>query len=625
MPAYTLQYFDGSFSTPVPVTRAPVLEFPFAGLDVPDLNPRHLTRRFLVEARTPYRRIATRTSYTNQLTWSEDFSNAAWTKTNVTQVAAQLANPWDGTLTYSKLLETAANAEHRLERAYTFTAVPHTLSALVAAGLGRNFVRLMSYDGTTFRSAFFDLANGQVFGTPSGCTAALRRYVTPAGAVSYRAAITFTPLAAAGSVYLNASTDGATVSYAGDTAKGFHAGGLQLELAAAAGPYAVTTTAARTVSVPDVDGFANSTALDADDFAFLTAETDTTEESAAPAAFTRRYSRLPATQYEPLSLNLVRPLLHDIFSGSSYAVSFDNRDSWIFSARTTISALGTPDVPNTANPDNGSTPGVLPHVLISITANSGTQTFYADDDDTTIKNAVCTAATGSTAAAANFKILRNIGSLTVTVITSNTTVSALSSAGASVTVDCPYGMALATGAGPGTIVSLQAAAANAASVRRVTTSIAAVAGRWMALWNGDKLVATGKVVATNGSTYADIELSEIPGKDFAATHAAVAGVTASTRVATGPIECSARRTSRFYLPGFTPAVDNRADVPVFNPATRDPVSWLGVLVAYIAAPSEDTYAVDATEALRQFAGPILEKAIVEIQVKDAYVTVSATA
>jgi hypothetical protein len=54
---------------------------------------------------------------TNLLTWSEDFSNAAWGKVNATITANAVAAP-DGTTTVDKLVESTGTGEHYVEKSH---------------------------------------------------------------------------------------------------------------------------------------------------------------------------------------------------------------------------------------------------------------------------------------------------------------------------------------------------------------------------------------------------------------------------------------------------------------------------------------------------------------------------
>lgn len=183
------------------------------------------------------------TSYTNLLTYSEDFTNAAWTATAATPTTGALANPADGLVTMNKVLETTANSEHRLAHAFDFTSQPKIqFSCFFKGGLGRDYVRLRANDGTVDYTAFFNLTTG-VLGSTSNCTAA----ITPVGNGIYLCAMVFAPDAAAGNLYINSSLDGAAVSYSGDASRGFYAWGASAVVptfASSYNPYALPGIAA---------------------------------------------------------------------------------------------------------------------------------------------------------------------------------------------------------------------------------------------------------------------------------------------------------------------------------------------------------------------------------------------
>lgn len=387
-----------------------------------------------------------------------------------------------------------------------------------------------------------------------------------------------------------------------------------------------------------------------DGTAYLVEESDPpARTSSRRAVITRTFARIPGTQYEPASLLFDRPSLHDVVSGSVYAVSFDGgRTSHLFNSRkaiNVIASLAAPTKTVTGDVDGtGSIAGEysgLPTVVITITGNNSTRTFNADASDSTIQDALSNAVTGSTASAANFKILRNFGALSVTVITTNTTISALSSPSAEVEVDCPVGIGVATGSGPSEILRLTAQPLDtratvdthdltetysvSASVRTFTTSAAhgAAVGDRVAFWNGPRVVATSIVTAVPTSTTFKVPLEDVPGADFAASTCAFDSA-AWYRVANGAVDCSARRVRRFYLPGVTGGISSMADIPAQTPVTRDPVSWLGAVVSYLTTPSAATYAIDQTEDVRVWMGPILEKPVVELQMQDAVKTLAVT-
>ena len=605
-------FIDGYFGTPVETSKAPAIKRPFKDSIPPDIFARVITRSLLVDPRAFSPRLAARTGYTNYLTYSEDFSNAAWTKTNLTRTAAALANPWDGQSTFSRFLETVTNAEHVLSAGYTFTAVPHVLTALLAPGLSRSFVRLKANDGTNSFSAFFDLVNGQVFGAPSGCTAAIRRYADG----SCKCSIFFTPAAAAGNVYVNSSTDGSTVSFAGDTAKGFYCGGVQVERASAAGPYIVTTTAARTVSVPDVDGIVNASATDPDDFALMVGETDVDSPATAAEPLVRNYARLPKQQISPNSGFIDRPILHDIVSGAYYGVSFDIRQkySWIFSSRVAVSSLNTPDTPSLSN---FAKRAALGHVQISITLNTGTTTFYADDADSTIKDALSTAWNGTTSASANFYLGRDTNNLQIKWAGVNVTIHAILITDSTVSTDLvnipPLGVSSTTG--PLNFISNQT---NRPSIRTINaTAHGGINGDRCVLWNGARIIGTGVVIDYSTDAF-DVSIDILTGVNDVVTHCGFAR-NAAYCVTNGPVEADIDQVTDFYLVGWSilgaATLSATSDIPN-STVQMDPVSWLTAVAAYLAAPSNTAYAVESTQGKKPWMGNIIGHTYTRVQLAD---------
>jgi hypothetical protein len=257
--------------------------FPFTASVPPDAYSRIHYRTFEIDRASYVPAIAQRTAVTNLLTYSEDFAHADWTKNSGTNAAAQRANPDTGQATMSRLLEVAASAEHSYSRAYTFTAVLHTLFVHVAPGLGRDWFRLKANDGTTNFTCFFDLLNGRVGTAAGGATGE----IVALDDGSFLCSIAFTPLAAVGSITFNIASDGATVSYLGDVAKGLYFWGAQLQVGAR-GAYVVTTTASRTGMAPLVDS--------EDPFAFLAKEDSVAASSADMLVINRVFARIPGAQ-----------------------------------------------------------------------------------------------------------------------------------------------------------------------------------------------------------------------------------------------------------------------------------------------------------------------------------------
>lgn len=225
--------------------------------------------------------------------------------------------------------------------------------------------------------------------------------------------------------------------------------------------------------------------------------------------FTRSYARIPATQTVYGSRVIQRPVMHDIKSGSSYAVSFDN--------------------------------GVTSHVFTSRTT------------------------------------------VTITVGTTYTGVT--------------------------------------------HTAHGKTVGSFVALWFGDRLLYAGKITVTDTADHYLVDYTE-PNVGPATTGSAGYADSASARyvngVTSGP--CSSRETTTFYLPGVSVGITVLSDVPVIT-TVINPVSWLGEIVAYIAAGSLSTYfsIVESGPLERWLGGPIYSQTSISIQMKDALETVSVSA
>lgn len=161
----------------------------------------------------------------NKLSYAKDLTK--WTGTNITATANALTNPLDQTTDATKLLETTTNGAHKVVVAsLTLTPSQTFLASVYARRNGRDYIQVAVSDGAVAHTAFYNLAAGTV-GTTSECTAT----ATPVANGYVQCQLEFTASASAtvagGSFTLSVSTDGSTLSYAGDTAKGVYAwGGL---------------------------------------------------------------------------------------------------------------------------------------------------------------------------------------------------------------------------------------------------------------------------------------------------------------------------------------------------------------------------------------------------------------
>ena len=176
---------------------------------------------------------------TNLITYSENFDNAAWSKSAVTITANDITSP-DGYTNADKMVESATTSGHYILQSPTLTAAAYTFTIFAKAG-ERNWFLFRQH--TLGLNASFNLATGTLGTVQSGLTATIEDY----GNDWYRCSVTFTGTAAAHSFRLYVTTaDNSTSSYLGDGTSGLYLYGAGCELGSYSTSYIPTLGAAVT-------------------------------------------------------------------------------------------------------------------------------------------------------------------------------------------------------------------------------------------------------------------------------------------------------------------------------------------------------------------------------------------
>jgi hypothetical protein len=189
---------------------------------------------------------------TNLLTYSEQFDNAAWTKSasTVTANTTAITDPY-GTNLAEKLVENSATSTHSVNQNYVQTSdTTYTLSVFAKQG-ERSQIAL---GDTGANLSFFDLNGGTIISQGTGHTAR----VTPLASGWYRCSITFTSATSGTRTHYVMLANGGNSSYTGDETSGLYIFGAQLEAMPFATSYITTTTTsvtrvANTLLLPQLD------------------------------------------------------------------------------------------------------------------------------------------------------------------------------------------------------------------------------------------------------------------------------------------------------------------------------------------------------------------------------------
>jgi len=171
----------------------------------------------------------------NLFTYSNDFSNAAWTKVR-SSVSSGATDPFGGSNAWSFLADTSADQQHYVNATISQSGVG-TLSIYAKAN-GYNWLRLR----LPSEEAYFNLADGETGSSTTGISAS----ITDAGGGWYRCEVAISDMSSSTSVFIHIAEGDGDIIIGGTPSgtDGLYIYGAQLEQGLVATDYIETTTAA---------------------------------------------------------------------------------------------------------------------------------------------------------------------------------------------------------------------------------------------------------------------------------------------------------------------------------------------------------------------------------------------
>lgn len=530
-----------------------------------------VTRRYkaLVEYYNPLRYDST--GYTQLLKYSDDLSQADWTK-NATTASAGATTDVEGQTNASKLKEDNTNAAHNATQ--TMTVASGALSfGVIAKQAERKYLRLRINNATDsdLASAVFDLNAGTV----TTGTGTIKKLLNG----WYWCRVAGTATVSNSKVFCDLSANGSTFSYTGTTGSGVY---LMRATAIASAPSvnwpAVQSTATtRAVTVPAVDPD--------DPLAFLVSESgpDSGVAQFGVAAWSRQYANVPAPITRYSSIAFTKP------SGATLATTSYALLDWTASdlAATTTGTIYSYNsyLYTTTNKIYGTLKTATSQVYTYATAGTFTLTYKTST--TAALNYNDTIATIQTA-------LNGLASVIADGLTFSGGSTNLSSVGGgSVILAISAGSTATRVTMTATGLTLANASAPKVAFTRLssTTAQTIALARWATLtahgWTTGDLVTqmgtgTGMNLLTYGTQWSVSDANTIAyARYITSSTVAIADCLFANYLRAytpGATRIGSRITQNFYLPGFTPGIATGDDIPVPQILLND-ASFLAAAVA----------------------------------------------
>ena len=179
-------------------------------------------------------------AYTNLARWSDDLSNAAWTKNDVSITANAAVAP-DGTMTMDKIVENSSAAAHQVVTVASVISGQQYTSSIFVAGAERTKLRIDGNDGAVGAGNYveFDLAT-KTMAAAGNCVGKIEELTSGI----FRCSVMFTAVATTSASFSVILRDAAGLAfYTGDGTSGLYAWGQMITATAFPVPYVPTTSA----------------------------------------------------------------------------------------------------------------------------------------------------------------------------------------------------------------------------------------------------------------------------------------------------------------------------------------------------------------------------------------------